>query len=58
MALAYVDGDQTIKGISIDPVLVYPRASEVGWITGDDFSSAILQYDPSFDPTLVFPFAV
>ena len=56
--LPYLHGDQTIKGISIDPVLVYPLASEVGWIMGDDFSSAIFQYDLSFDPTLVYPFAV
>ena len=56
--LAYIDGDHTLKGISIDLIRVYPKVREGGWIAGDDFSSTVWQHDPSFEPTLVFPFAV
>lgn len=29
-----------------------------GWIGGDDFSETIWQHSTSFEPTLIFPFAV
>ena len=55
---AYVDGDHTLRGITVDLLRVYPKVREGGWIGGDDFSPSIWQHGPQFEPTLVFPFAV
>lgn len=55
---AYIDGDHTLKGISIDLVRTYPKVRTGGWIGGDDFCSSVWQHDTKFEPTLVFPFAV
>jgi Methyltransferase domain len=55
---AYVDGDHTLRGITIDLVRVYPKVRAGGWIGGDDFARSIWQHGPEFEPTLVFPFAV
>jgi hypothetical protein len=55
---AYVDGDHTLRGISIDLIALYPKIKPGGWIAGDDFSRSIWQHPSSFEPTLVFPFAV
>lgn len=55
---AYIDGDHTLKGISIDLIRLYPKIRLGGWIGGDDFSKSIWQHHATFEPTLVFPFAV
>ena len=55
---AYVDGDHTLRGITVDLLRVYPKVRNGGWIGGDDFSRSIWQHGPDFEPTLVFPFAV
>lgn len=55
---AYIDGDHTLKGISIDLVNVYAKIRNDGWIGGDDFTPTVWQHSPRFDPTFVFPFAV
>jgi hypothetical protein len=55
---AYIDGDHTLKGIAIDMIRVYPKVRTGGFVGGDDFSSSIWQHKTSFEPTLVFPFAV
>ncbi|MGD8519971.1 MAG: class I SAM-dependent methyltransferase [Desulfobacterales bacterium] len=55
---SYIDGDHTLKGISIDLIRVYPKIRVGGWIGGDDFMTTIWQHHPNFEPTLVFPFAV
>lgn len=55
---AYIDGDHTLKGISIDLINLYPKIKPGGWIGGDDFSRTIWQHSLRFEPTLVFPFAV
>ena len=55
---AYVDGDHTLKGITIDLTRVFPKVRAGGWIGGDDFSSTVWQHATTFEPTLVFPFAV
>jgi methyltransferase family protein len=55
---SYVDGDHTLKGITIDLVCVYPKIRMGGWIGGDDFSRTIWQHGANFEPTLVFPFAL
>src|SRR6266540_5643929 len=55
---SYIDGDHTLKGITIDLVRVYPKIRVGGWIGGDDFSRTIWQHGANFEPTLVFPFAL
>lgn len=55
---AYIDGDHTLKGIAIDMVRVYPRIRTGGFLGGDDFSRTIWSHKTSFEPTLVFPFAI
>ena len=55
---AYIDGDHTLKGITIDLICVFPKIRDGGWIGGDDFSKTIWQHPTKFEPTLVFPFAV
>jgi hypothetical protein len=55
---SYIDGDHTLKGITIDLICIYPKIRAGGWIGGDDFSKTIWQHRTDFEPTLVFPFAV
>jgi Methyltransferase domain len=55
---AYVDGDHTLRGITIDLIRVFPKIKPRGWIGGDDFSPSIWQHGAEFEPTLVFPLAV
>ena len=55
---AYVDGDHTLRGVTIDLVRVYPKVRDGGWIGGDDFCRNIWQHKGSYEPTMVFPFAV
>ena len=56
--LAYIDGDHTLRGITVDLVKVFPKVRDGGWIGGDDFSPSIWQHGARYEPTLVFPFAV
>lgn len=56
--LAYIDGDHTLRGITIDLIRAYPKVRVGGFLGGDDFSRTIWQHSTSFEPTLVFPFAV
>jgi hypothetical protein len=55
---AYVDGDHTLNGITIDLIRLFPKIKVGGWIGGDDFSRTLWQHDTTFEPSLVFPFAV
>jgi hypothetical protein len=55
---AYIDGDHTLKGISIDLINIFPKIKDGGWIGGDDFVRTVWQHTMKFEPTLVFPFAV
>ncbi len=56
--LAYVDGDHTLRGVTVDLVSLFPKIREGGFLAGDDFCRTIFQHDRKFEPTLVFPFAV
>jgi hypothetical protein len=56
--LAYIDGDHTLRGISIDLHAVYPKVRYGGWIGGDDFSPSIWQHSDGYEPSMVFPFAI
>jgi len=55
---AYIDGDHTLRGITIDLTRVYPKVRVGGFIGGDDFSRTIWSHKTTFEPTMVFPFAV
>jgi Methyltransferase domain len=55
---AYIDGDHTLRGITVDLVSWWPKVRDGGWLGGDDFSPTIWQHDPAYEPTLVFPLAV
>lgn len=55
---AYIDGDHTLRGISIDLIKVFPKVRPGGWIGGDDFTHTVWQHGDRFEPTMVFPFAV
>jgi methyltransferase family protein len=55
---AYIDGDHTLRGITVDLVRCHPKVRDGGWIGGDDFAPSIWQHGPRYEPTLVFPLAV
>lgn len=54
----YIDGDHTLKGITVDLISIWNKVKPDGYIAGDDFCPSIWQHDNSFEPTLVFPYAV
>lgn len=55
---AYIDGDHSLRGITIDLLSVWPKIKRGGNLAGDDLSPSIYQHDAKFEPTLVFPFAL
>ncbi|HTS04218.1 MAG TPA: class I SAM-dependent methyltransferase [Candidatus Eisenbacteria bacterium] len=55
---AYIDGDHTLRGITIDLMRIYPKVKSGGFIGGDDFTTSVWEHKTSFEPTLVFPYAV
>lgn len=55
---AYIDGDHTLRGITIDLVRLLPKIRDGGLIGGDDFIPNPWQHDVRFEPTLVCPFAI
>ncbi len=54
----YIDGDHTLKGITIDLINAYPKIRNGGWIGGDDFSRSTWQHQTDLKPSQVFPFAI
>ena len=56
--VAYIDGDHTLRGITIDLHRLFPKVRTGGWLGGDDFTPSIWQHRERFEPTLVFPYAV
>lgn len=54
----YIDGDHTLKGISIDLINIWPKVKDGGFVVGDDFLPSIWHHNKKFEPTMVFPFAV
>jgi hypothetical protein len=55
---AYIDGDHTLRGITIDLIRIWPKLRPGAILAGDDFCSSIWQHAPQFEPTFVFPWAV
>lgn len=56
--LAYIDGDHTLRGITIDLIRLLPKLKDNGLIGGDDFTNTPWQHDIRFEPTLVCPFSI
>lgn len=56
--LVYIDGDHTLKGITIDLLRSYSKVRQGGWIAGDDLTTTIWQHSLSYEPSMVFPFSV
>ena len=55
---AYIDGDHTLRGITIDLIKILPKIKTGGFIGGDDLVPTPWQHDARFEPTLVFPYCV
>lgn len=55
---AYIDGDHTLRGITIDLIKMWPKIRTGGFIGGDDFTTTPWQHDVRFEPTLVCPYSV
>jgi hypothetical protein len=56
--VAYIDGDHTLRGICIDLIRSFPKVKDGGVLGGDDFIPSIWQHSATYEPSLVFPFAV
>lgn len=54
---AYIDGDHTLRGITVDLLRCYQKVRFGGVIGGDDYGDTIWQHDERFEPTLVAPYA-
>ena len=54
---AYIDGDHTLRGVTIDLIAIYPKLKPGGFLAGDDLEPEIWRHGQEFEPTLVFPFA-
>jgi hypothetical protein len=55
---AYIDGDHTLRGITVDLIKVLPKVNEGGLIGGDDFIESASQHGMQYEPTLVCPFSI
>jgi len=55
---AYIDGDHTLRGITVDLIRILPKIKESGLIGGDDFTNTPWQHNPRYEPTLVCPFSI
>ncbi|MCU0525050.1 MAG: class I SAM-dependent methyltransferase [Elainella sp. Prado103] len=55
---AYIDGDHTLRGITIDLIKILPKIKEGGLISGDDFTATPWQHHIQYEPTLVCPFSI
>lgn len=55
---AYIDGDHTLRGITIDLIRIWPKIKPGGWLGGDDLHPSIFQHGDDHEPTLVFPWAL
>ncbi len=54
----YVDGDHSLKGISIDLITSWNKLKKNGFIAGHDFKPLAWKSDVNIEPYFVFPFAV
>lgn len=56
--LAYIDGDHTLRGITIDLVTMLRKVRPGGFIGGDDYFDDPWHHGLAYEPTLVCPFAM
>ena len=56
--MVYIDGDHTLRGITLDLNLMYGKLRPGGLLGGDDFGKTVWQHGPDFDPTFVCPYAI
>lgn len=54
----YIDGDHTLRGITIDLITIWPKIKKGGFIGGDDFTTTPWQHDVKYEPTMVCPFSI
>lgn len=54
----YIDGDHTLRGITIDLIRMLPKLRPEGLLGGDDFFADPWHHGAAYEPTLVSPFAV
>lgn len=52
---AYIDGDHTLRGITLDLLLLWQKIRAGGVIAGDDCSPTAWQHGPAYEPTMVSP---
>jgi hypothetical protein len=52
---AYIDGDHTLRGITLDLLLVWPKIRAGGAIGGDDCCPTAWQHGLAYEPTMVSP---
>lgn len=55
---AYIDGDHTLRGVTIDLIRVLPKMKPGGIIGGDDFVPKPWPQSPKFEPTMVCPYSI
>lgn len=55
---AYIDGDHTLRGVTIDLIKVLPKMKPGGIIGGDDFLPKPWPQSPKFEPTMVCPYSI
>jgi hypothetical protein len=53
--MMYVDGDHTLRGITIDLLIAWPKVREGGVIGGDDCVLGAWQHAAGYEPTFVSP---
>jgi hypothetical protein len=54
----YIDGDHTLRGITIDLITLWPKIKQGGFIGGDDFTATPWQHDVAYEPTMVCPLSI
>ena len=54
----YIDGDHTLRGITIDLLNVWGKVRLGGCVGGDDLFANIWSHSLEYEPTLVFPFVL
>lgn len=54
----YIDGDHTLRGITIDLNRAWSKMRKGGILAGDDFCRSIWQHGSRFEPTVIFPYAI
>ncbi|MEC9345962.1 MAG: class I SAM-dependent methyltransferase [Pseudomonadota bacterium] len=56
--LVYVDGDHTLRGITVDMVAWWPKVRPGGILGGDDLAANVWHHGLRFEPSFVFPFVI